>query len=256
MDENIVNSKIEASQMTYLAAWASTGAYNDELSVLARDILSKNGWQINHYSKNNYSSDVKFLLAEKDFTDQHLYFLAICGTESLQDIKTDLSVKRYLFAGTTPSEFEYNMQTNIESLDENMPLVHSGFLQYVQDGFFTKKSDSDNLTFGEKLLSNLQENKKAKLYITGHSLGGAVAELLAARLIDMGADKNQIRVISFGAPAVGNQVFVNHYESELNLTRITMSGDPVKNLTQIANTNLVQFKTNTIWNMPKYENDK
>lgn len=95
-----------------------------------------------------------------------------------------------------------------------------------------------------------------KIYITGHSLGGAVAELLTAKLLDMGVNSNQIETITFGAPAVGNKAFINKYEPKMNLTRITMKGDIVKNLAQIANEKFVQFNTNEIWTISELENDK
>mgnify|MGYP000228918477 CR=1 FL=1 len=83
-----------------------------------------------------------------------------------------------------------------------------------------------------------------------------MAELLTARLLDMGVNSNQIETITFGAPAVGNKTFVDMYEPKMNLTRITMKGDIVKNLAQIANERFVQFNTNEVWAVSKLENDK
>ena len=60
--------------------------------------------------------------------------------------------------------------------------------------------------------------------MTGHSLGGAVALLAAARLYDEGA--SQIQVVTFGAPAVGNAAFNAAYEPLLQVDRIVMAGDP------------------------------
>lgn len=39
----------------------------------------------------------------------------------------------------------------------------------------------------------------------------------------------------------------------MNLTRITMKGDIVKNLAQIANERFVQFNTNEVWTVSKLE---
>ena len=238
-------------QMVYLCAGASTAAYSDKSAMLARDILAKKDFTLEHYVEDNYTHEVKFLLATKNLADKKLYLLAISGTDSLQDVKTDIEVTRCLFSGNTPDEFVQSMQ--IKDLDESTPLTHSGFTQYVQDGFFTKKIN--DLTFGEYLASKL-DNNTDELYITGHSLGGAVAQLLAVRLMNMGIDSHKIHIITFGAPATANQAFIDKYEQHMDLNRITISGDIVKNLAQIANTKLVQFKNNTVWKIPLYESDK
>lgn len=235
---NIQEIKMENVTMRYLAAWTALAVYNDKLSLLARSILQENGWQINTINEELKKSDIKLLLAEKEIEGKTLYFLSISGTATWKDIQTDLTVESTTF-----------------NQKNKAFLVHKGFWQYMQDGFFTEK-EYDGKSLGEKLAERLQADKSQKIYITGHSLGGAVAELLAAKLSDMGVEKNQLEVITFGAPAVGNEAFVNEYEPKMNLTRITMKGDPIKNLAQIANTKYVQFTTNMQWTLPQNENDK
>lgn len=229
---------VENATMRYLAAWTALAVYNDKLSLLARSILQENGWLIDTINEETQKSDIKLLLAEKQFENKTLYFLSISGTATWKDVQTDLAVGSTVFS-------EVN----------NEILVHKGFWQYMQDGFFSEKT-FEGEPLGEKLVKNLRADKLQKIYITGHSMGGAVAELLAAKLSDMGVEKEQIEVITFGAPAVGNQAFVDMYEPKMNLTRITMKGDPVKNLAQIANTKFVQFSANTQWKLPPIENDK
>ncbi len=246
---------VDRDDIRYLAAWTSLAAYSDKLALISRNILVQNGWQIMIFDKNMYgdiTSDIKFLLADKMNGDEQLYLLSICGTSSMQDVKTDLKVGSSVFGGSDLQQMNTIMADT--ELTDDKALVHSGFLQYVQDGFFTQKENG--LTLGEYLAEQLQQNKKAKLYITGHSLGGAVAELLTARLLDMGVSKNQLYTVTFGAPAVGNKTFVETYEPQMNLDRITLKGDPVKNLAQIGNSRFVQFKNNTEWSVPINENDK
>lgn len=233
-----MQAKTEEASMRYLAAWTALAVYNDEMSLLARAVLQENGWQVNTVNEEMQKSDIKLLQAEKQMDNEKLYFLSISGTVSWKDVQTDLAVSSTVF-----------------NENDAKSLVHKGFWQYMQDGFFTEKIDGGK-TLGEKLAENLNADKSRRIYITGHSLGGAVAELLAARLSDMGVAKNQLNVITFGAPAVGNQSFVDKYEPKMNLTRITMKGDPVKNLAQIANTRFVQFSAETQWKLPPAENDK
>lgn len=241
------NAAPAQSYMEYMAAWASTAVYGDKLGLLAQDVLEKYGWKI------NLAAEGRVLLAQKNIDGQNIYLTAIRGTSSLDDVKTDLRTGSAVFGGRTPEEFAAAMQD--EDLANTKPLVHSGFVQDVQAEFFTKKPQQTEASIGESLNSTAHE-PDALLYITGHSLGGAEAELLAARLIDMGADKAKLHVISFGAPAVGNKIFVDKYEPQMNLTRITIAGDPVKNLAQIANDKFVQFNAHTRWTLPYSEADK
>ena len=171
---------VENATMRYLAAWTALAVYNDKLSLLARSILQENGWLIDNINEETQKSDIKLLLAEKQFENKTLYFLSISGTATWKDVQTDLAMGSTVFS-------EVN----------NEILVHKGFWQYMQDGFFSEKT-FEGEPLGEKLVKNLRADKSQKIYITGHSMGGAVAELLAAKLSDMGVEKEQIEVITFG----------------------------------------------------------
>ena len=244
-----------SKQMQYIAAWTSFAVYDDRLGSLANEILTAYGWQTKLVKDKIHQSDVKLLFATKEMENTPVYFLSISGTNSWLDVKTDLKIQSVVFAGSNAQEFADFMQN--ETTDKSMPRIHKGFAQYIQDGFFTKpKQEYANLPLGEFLANGLKQNPKAKLYLTGHSLGGAAAEVLAARLLSMGVNPDQLVIITFGAPAVGNQAFVDEFGVKMNLTRITLKGDPVKNLAQIANDHLVQFKQNTVWNLPWSEDDK
>ncbi|MCD8175587.1 MAG: lipase family protein [Phascolarctobacterium sp.] len=65
------------------------------------------------------------------------------------------------------------------------------------------------------------------MVITGHSLGGAAATLLGERLARLGMPKEKFTVITFGAPAIGNKVFVDKYGDKINLLRVTNEADPI-----------------------------
>lgn len=243
---------LSKATIQYLSAWTSLAAYDDKVSLLSRDILEDNNWHIEAYNEKIKNSDVKYLLANKQESGADIFMIAISGTSSWSDVKTDLKVESATFKGNTIDEFKQNMKnTDVKDSD---PLVHRGFLTYVQDGFFTPNKNGEVL--GESLAKKLKQNPQDKIYITGHSLGGAVAELLAARLIDLGVNKDQIQTITFGAPAVGNKIFVDIYEPQINLARITLSGDVVKNLSQIANDKFIQFNTNEQWTVDELDNDK
>ena len=68
------------------------------------------------------------------------------------------------------------------------------------------------------LESILSANPRAKLYVTGHSLGGALATLfIAFRLFENnGEDPRLGGVFTFGQPRVGDESFTNYMEAKLS----------------------------------------
>jgi len=154
------------------------------------------------------------------------YLLAVAGTESNQDMKVDLRVKKVYFAGSTLEEFAANAES--KDVPPDAPRVHEGFNQVTQLLLSVEMTHPVNTNSPKKLLTALlQENPKDKIYLVGHSLGGAAVTLAAARLVDMGVKPEQIEVITFGAPTAGNDAFVKKYSDKFALTTIVVEGDPV-----------------------------
>lgn len=62
--------------------------------------------------------------------------------------------------------------------------------------------------------------------MTGHSLGGVVAELLAVDIFNAGA--HSLQLYTYGAPRLGNAALATYIHSLLpNAARITHYRDPV-----------------------------
>ncbi|OOF57605.1 hypothetical protein BKK56_01020 [Rodentibacter genomosp. 2] len=88
-------------------------------------------------------------------------------------------------------------------------------------GFYTQaKSIIQNGRF--KAL--LQVIKGKELYITGHSLGGAVATILSAYLYEKGLKP---LLYTYGSPRVGNVYFANYYANRFTHFRHVNGGDIV-----------------------------
>ena len=85
----------------------------------------------------------------------------------------------------------------------------------------------------EKLLTALQLLKStypsAKVHITGHSLGGALAHICAVDLKNVAIEVNT--VISFGSPRTGNDEFVRQFTGTVGeYWRVTHHNDPIVHL--------------------------
>ncbi|MDX2302032.1 MAG: lipase family protein [Microscillaceae bacterium] len=94
--------------------------------------------------------------------------------------------------------------------------VHQGFLRALEAIWDEFSRDLNFLKTADQ-----------KLFITGHSQGGALATLAAAKCIDTGIDFHQ--VYTFGAPRVGDILFskaFNNYHKQ-KLFRVVNHGDIV-----------------------------
>ena len=235
-------------------------SYSDELSLLAREWLAETGWQFRSQTTSTALAQGRYHLVTKELPDgRRAVLLAFPGTENVSDAKVDLRTTAVPFGGSTVEEFQ-----TIAAQDRHTtayPLVHKGFDDYTMTALFHDSIESAESaedgepggdkavgqTMGEAFAAELREHPDEILCLTGHSLGGAAAILTAARLSDMGVRPEQLRVITFGSPAVGDTAFARRYEKRMQLTRIVVAGDPVAAALQSFGTRYVQFGARTVW---------
>lgn len=202
--------ELDAVEIRLACAVCSMGAYSDDESYLMRSALTSRGWVIEKLSKKNNRADAKAYLVSKG----DVKILAIAGTESLKDVEVDFRIGRVtLNKDSLPLPYD-------EENSGNKIFVHRGFRDYADVVL------GDGLA--ERLKTTLEKNPNTTLYLTGHSLGGSVATIMAVRLADMGVAKSRLKVISFGAMAVGSRAFANSYADKIDLTRVVMKGDMLK----------------------------
>jgi pimeloyl-ACP methyl ester carboxylesterase len=98
----------------------------------------------------------------------------------------------------------------------------------MHNGFY----DAMDIIFDEIMAEILPLLPNKKLWITGHSLGGAIATLTAFRLeFDHNIPVQGVHV--FGAPAVGDSDWENVFENTMsNVHRWNLEGDPAPVITQ------------------------
>ena len=177
------NLDFETARTDLICALSSMSAYSDETNVFLRSMLTSRGWKISALTTKNSRANVKAYLFERNSdSDNKIKILVIAGTEEMKDVEVDFRVGRV------------GLQS--DEIGEDKIFVHRGSRDYTDAA----------LSGGVKefLLEDLKNNPEETLYITGHSLGGAVALMTAVRLCDSGANMNQIKVVTFGAPALGN----------------------------------------------------
>ena len=234
--------------LEYLCSLISLASYSDRIGLVARESLADNGWVLQPYREDTEKVAAKYYFMKNDElpVEGARYLVSVTGTSDLKDIKADLSMHKVPFAGKMPEEFEKEMKRPKMSAVE--PLAHGGFTRYTQTAFFSRQENGK--TFGEEIAELLKNEPDAKLCITGHSLGGAVAVLFAARLMAMGIPTEQLDVVTFGAPAVGNRAFADAY-SDMPLDRIAMTGDPIHAAIQSIDTSYAQFGNVQHWHRPR-----
>ena len=203
---------LDAAELRLTCAICSMGAYSDDESYLIRSMLVERGWTIEKISRKNNRADAKAYLVSRG----DVKILAVAGTESIKDVEVDFRVGRVPLNDKTAEP----LAPYDEKKSGDKFFVHRGFRDYADVVL------SDGLA--ERLTTSLAQNPNETLYLTGHSLGGAVAIVAGIRLTDSGVPKSQLKVITFGSPAVASRALAKNYEDTLDLTRVVMRGDVLK----------------------------
>ena len=244
----------EEPEIDLLAALVSSASYSDDGGLLVRSWLKETAWDFQSRSTSTRAAEGRVHLARKTLADgRRIAVLSFPGTENKKDIEVDLRLSAVPFGGTSPAEFTA-VAAGSDAAD--LPHVHKGFNDFVMAALFTEEMpEFGNRTAGEALADELKEHPEEVLYLTGHSLGGAASLVTAARLADLGVPPEQIHVITFGAPAVGDEKFARLYETKLHFTRIVMKADPVAAILQSLGKGFVQFGEKIVWK-PRTREDR
>ena len=127
------------------------------------------------------------------------YMVSFKGTTTGREWKTNLSglvtPSRALKKGTVHGKLHSGFATSYESLHDQL----------------------------EKDLEVIP--KGAKIHVSGHSLGGAMAQVAAANMHHSGHYVNSLT--TFGAPTVGNKEYMRRYPKFETNTRVVNQGDAV-----------------------------
>ena len=215
---------VEAYNLAYytnLAVLACAGTYAPKTSE-AWQYLRHYGWTIEARQAEQDRHIANYMTARTALPDGHtLYVVAFRGSADKKDWKEDLTVKHVPFARAQAGEAVVGTGRKAAAGTPGavVPMVHKGFNDYT-DAALAGLAKTD-------LFRSLRADPGSRLLLTGHSLGGAAATLLGMRLVTEWMPRDQVRVITFGAPAIGNDAFAETYGPGLNLLRVVNTADPI-----------------------------
>lgn len=219
-------SKYDEAKLISLAANTCAGTYTKGGKASEYTYLGEYGWSITPHVVNRGNVEATFMIATNTEVKgkNKIGILAFRGSDSKKDWEVNFNTSQVEFGGTNVKEFQQFAEK--KDVGENIPKVHKGFNEYVMAAF-NLKEDIAGESIENDIVKKLKDNPNFTLLITGHSLGGAAATLFAERLVAMGIPKEQVPVVTFGAPAVGNKAFAEQYGDKINLTRVVISLDPI-----------------------------
>ena len=208
-----------------------------------KDFSMKNGEDITEFIKSLGSDENSSLLDNvNDLRKEVLFSIAQSSPHGeilgfVNDSKTDLqcavtishSKKRInvIFRGSeSKSDWYYDLKIFKHKLEEKFQNDDNSV--YVHLGFFEQLMNNGSYDKILKLVKEgLSEHGDYELFITGHSLGGALCTLfgylLSCELL------NKVTVVSFASPRVGNEDWKNTFDNKENLIhyRVTNNRDIV-----------------------------
>jgi len=230
---------------TSACAGSCLGSYKPQSSA-EFEYMRSYGWQVTPYIIKSGKNEANFTMCYNYFDelDQDVYILTIRGSASKGDFRLDLKTRKVAYE---KEDAIFLAEAGNKKYLNDFPLVHLGFDTYtnlILDNFVF---DENGNWKGE--FAKIMNNPKARLYITGHSLGGAVATLMGERLVSAGMPKDKFQVITFGAPAIGNKTFAIRYGDRIRLRRITNTNDPIPGGLQTFFDNYQQFGENVKYHL-------
>lgn len=111
---------------------------------------------------------------------------------------------------------------------EGDPKVECGFLSLYKTAGTHIKSLSESVVEEIQRLTEIYKGETLSITVTGHSLGAALAVLVADEISVCKAEVPPVAVFSFGGPRVGNKIFANRIKSrKVKVLRIVNSQDVI-----------------------------
>ena len=238
--------------LTSVAAASCLGVYTPYNST-EFSYMRYHGWDIMPYTQKEDGVKAYYSVARNSCpeTQQVVYMVTVKGSSTKGDWKVNFKTDQVNFGGT-------DIETMEELADQpklkDGPTVHRGFNAYTDVILHSSVVNDRGELQG--LYKLVQQDPHTYLILTGHSLGGAVATLLGQRLLDLGLPSEKLMVITFGAPAIGNEAFADTYGERMQLLRVTNTADPVPGSLQTFFGGYKQFGENIKYSISTQNSDQ
>lgn len=219
--EASVSEELKETYLTTIAGACCLGSYLEDKSTEFH-YLKTIGWQVEPFVAHDGKLETHYSVVKKSFRRADVFIVALRGSKTRNDWKINLKVGKVNYGGNTLEEMQEIAKAPYVS---GTPGVHGGFNSYANNVIRDSVVDKQGKLTG--VFEYVKNDDKAILVLTGHSMGGAVATLMATRLVDLGFPKDRLKVITFGAPAIGNKQYNEAVANKIDMLRISNSKDPV-----------------------------
>lgn len=161
--------------------------------------------------------------------------IAFKGTTSTKNLKTDINMFYSQAKGLLPTRLgEEDEAGDAAAMQNELLRTRDWRRAKIHKGFAVAYA-----AVGPRLLSmikKLQDDKRRPVFLTGHSLGGALATVCSIDLfLRLGLTRKEIFVSTFGAPRVGNRSFWRIYNENVPIHwRIVVGPDVVAKLPKMG----------------------
>lgn len=173
-------------------------------------------------------------------------YVAVCESEREVARMGRRDIAIVLRGTATCLEWAENLRASLVPLDgENSegkdggaeePKVMRGFLSLYKTAGEKVKSLSEEVMDEVRRLMEKYKGEELSITVVGHSLGSALALLVADEIATSVPDAPPVAVVSFGGPKVGNGAFVEKLKKsgKVNVLRIVNAGDVVTKVPGVA----------------------
>ncbi|VAI47620.1 unnamed protein product [Triticum turgidum subsp. durum] len=173
-------------------------------------------------------------------------YVAVCESEREVARMGRRDIAIVLRGTATCLEWAENLRASLVPLDGEPgegkqagpedPKVARGFRSLYKTAGEKVKSLSEDVMDEVRRLMEKYKGEELSITIVGHSLGGALALLVADEIATTVPDAPPVAVVSFGGPKVGNAAFVDKLKQsgKVNVLRIVNAGDMVTKVPGVA----------------------
>jgi hypothetical protein len=171
-------------------------------------------------------------------------YVAVCESEREVARMGRRDIAIVLRGTITCPEWAENLRATLVPLDGESadgkdaggPKVAKGFRSLYKTAGEKVKSLSEDVMDEVRRLMEKYKGEELSITVVGHSLGGALALLVADEIATTVPDAPPVAVVSFGGPKVGNEAFVEKLKAtgKVNVLRIVNAGDMVTKVPGVA----------------------